>query len=56
MKRADLSREMKAELWRLFDAERSIAEVSAKHSTIPAEAVEKQHRLWTEYRVRNPLK
>lgn len=54
MKRIEMTREVKAELWKLFDKGMSVSTLTINGHRIPQEAVEKQHTLWKEFRTRNP--
>ena len=56
MKRIEITKEVKAELWRLFDAGHTFANLSINGQRIPAEAIEKQRTLWEDFRKRNPRK
>jgi hypothetical protein len=56
MKSIELTREIKDEMWRLLDAGHDFQNLTIRGMRIPADAVEKQRRLWTEYRTRNPKK
>jgi hypothetical protein len=53
MKQCELSRELKSKIWHRLDAGSS-PEQLAESLRLPIEAVAKQHRLWSEYRTRNP--
>lgn len=54
MKRCEMTREVKEELWRRFDdGQTSDDQVIAGHK-IPPEAVVKQRGLWSGFRARNP--
>lgn len=53
MKQSELSRELKRQMWHQFDAGATIETLSASLK-LPAEAVTKQHRLWSDFRARNP--
>ena len=54
MKQIELTREVKKELWRLFDAGHVLQGMSINGQRIDPEALEKQRRLWQAYRSRNP--
>jgi hypothetical protein len=56
MKRIEITKELKAELWRLFDAGHKFDNLTINGQRIPAEAVEKQRSLWADFRRRNPKK
>jgi hypothetical protein len=54
MKRIDLSRDVKKELWRLFDSGVSCANATIHGAKPDPLAVDKQFSLWQEYRSRHP--
>jgi hypothetical protein len=54
MKHIELSRELKKELWRLFDAGIEASGLTVKGRRIPQEAIDKQLKLHAEFRVRHP--
>lgn len=54
MKRLEMTREVKEELWRLFDRGITVGSITINGHKLPQEAVEKQHTLWKEFRTRNP--
>lgn len=56
MKQLEITKAIKAELWRIFDAGHNVANITINGHALPAEAVEKQRRLWQEHRKRNPRK
>jgi hypothetical protein len=54
MKREDLCRETKRALWDMFDDGETPEAVIAAHKGLTPECIRKQHRLWAEFRTRNP--
>jgi hypothetical protein len=54
MKQAEMTRAVKEELWRQFDAKRTFTTFTFEGRIVAAEAVEKQRQLWAAFRKRNP--
>ncbi len=54
MKQTPMSRQIKEELWRQFDRGASPESIAIPGANLDRESVEKQHRLWQEFRRRNP--
>ena len=47
-----LTREIKAEMWKLFDAGHNFENLNVGGMKIPSEAIAKQRELWSDYRTR----
>ena len=47
MKRVELSRSLKSELWKLFGKGLTVTSVEVVALHLPTEAVEKQFRIWS---------
>lgn len=56
MRRTDMNREVKEELWKLFDAGHEMQNLTVGGYRIDEAAIAKQHALWAEFRTRNPKK
>jgi hypothetical protein len=57
MKRTEMTRELKQQLWKLFDdgtTFEGVTNVTLDGARIPDEAIVKQRQLWREFRARNP--
>ena len=54
MKRLDLSRDVKRELWQLFAAGHAPTALTLRGDRIDPAALAKQHALWTAWQERHP--